>query len=392
MYPNGVPENILAGQKITIKYDCDGGSKYCGITKVVIYKVAKKNFEANDGKHICRICMLKLKNPMKNKETVDKIKKTNLERYGTTCSMNTQEHIDARREKMFGTQEAIDARNEKTKETNRKKYGVDHIMHTEEGKEKQRETMREKYGVDYPLQNEEIRNKTAQTCLGKYGYENPLSSPEIRQKGIETSLERYGVEHYSQLPEMREYFRKNCTTWLAESYANPWSAGITRPQEWTDKQSDTINLMIQNGTWKGGGKNSLKGVYTSDKCRKRVSIFRSSYELITHWHLDHNEEVEWYDYEPFQVKYYDTEGKKRDYTIDFIVKYRGVERLKAIEVKNNWSVMSEVTKKKYEGFMEACGKDMDHEFWFNKHIKMMNIGLKMVLDSGRVALWKRIEQ
>lgn len=188
---------------------------------------------------------------------------------------------------------------------------------------------------------------------------------------------------------MKEYLRQNCTTWLAESYANPWAKGITRPEEWNQKQRETVARSMAEGTWMGGGKHSLRGIYRSDKCKKKVAIFRSSYELKTHWQLDNDSNVEWYDYEPFQVVYLDAEGKSRYYTIDFVVKYKDRGRLKAIEVKNNFTKESEITKNKYEAFMEHCGAEMDHEFWLNEKIENMQLDLKKLLTSDRVSLLEK---
>ena len=44
-------EGILPGQKIKIKYDCDGGNERCGKEWELMLKVAQKNFEKNDGRH-----------------------------------------------------------------------------------------------------------------------------------------------------------------------------------------------------------------------------------------------------------------------------------------------------------------------------------------------------
>jgi hypothetical protein len=87
------------------------------------------------------------------------------------------------------------------------------------------------------------------------------------------------------------------------------------------------------------------------------------------------------------VYYYDTEGKQRNYTIDFVVKYKDKPRLKAVEVKNNFHKNSEVTKIKHQAFMEECGSEMDHEFWLNDNIKDMGLNLKEIIISDRVILW-----
>lgn len=93
MFLSEIPENVKTTTSIQIKYDC------CGKDHVLKYKDAKKNFETNGGKHICRSCWLKTNNPAKRKEVQEKTKKTNLERYGTSIALNTKENVAARVEK-----------------------------------------------------------------------------------------------------------------------------------------------------------------------------------------------------------------------------------------------------------------------------------------------------
>lgn len=385
MYIEEVPENILPGQRVRIKYDCDGGFKTCGTITTPVYKVAKKNADAHDGKHICRSCQMSLKNPAHRQDVQEKIKQTNMEKYGSTCAMNTKENTEAR---VAAQKDKMGEIVKKRKQTNRRKYGVDAPAQCQEVKDKMKAAFQEKYGTEHPMQNEEVLAQQRATTKERYGVECVLSLPETKIKSAQTMLKRYGVEKYNQLPEMREYLRQNCTTWLADSYDNPWAKGITRPEEWNEKQRETVCNLIERGLWKSGPKSSVRGVYTSSKCRKRVPIFRSSYELLLHWHLDHDDTVEWYDYEPFQVPYYDTEGKKRHYTVDFVIKYRGQEKMKAIEVKNNYTKDSCLTKNKYQGFMEVCGEFIDCEIWANDKIAALGLDLLKIMETDNVELWE----
>lgn len=165
-------KNIMIHQLVKIKYDCVGNNDRCGKEWTLKLKDAKKNFEKNDGKHICHKCQMSGKNnPACRKEVREKIKKTSLEKYGTNCALNTKENTKKRKEKMFGCQEAIDARTKKTKKTNLERYGAEHIMQTKEGIERLNKSMQEKYGVDFPLQAEECLEKMKETCQ-----ENMMSS------------------------------------------------------------------------------------------------------------------------------------------------------------------------------------------------------------------------
>lgn len=343
-------DGILPGQFVQVRYDCNGDFERCGKEWRLKLKDVLKNHQKNDGKLICHKCQLKLKNPMNNEIVKEKIKKTNLERYGTECSLNTKELIEKRSQK-YEDKEYVAKVVAKRRRTSMEKYGVDHPMKTEEVKKRQESVIMEKYGVAHPLQNAEILEKAKQTNMERYGEEWGLACDKIRQKGIETMLEKYGVTHYNQLPEMKEYLRENCTQWLNESYENPWAKGIKRPEEWNQKQRETISELIQQGKWLAGHKNTLRGYYLGNKCKRKISFFRSGFELLMHYFLDHSELVEWYDYEPFYIEYDGVDGNKHHYHPDFLVKYYNNNTLHIKEVKADYLHDSEDTKAKYAGIM-----------------------------------------
>jgi len=383
MYIEKIPANLLPGQRVRIKYDCNGGFKLCGTESTPIYSVAQKNADAHGGKHICRSCQMAANNPANRKEVRDKIEKTNIAKYGTAMPINTPEKIAERVEKMFGTEESTQKIVNKRRETSVKRYGADHIMKTDEGIRRLNEAMQEKYGVDFPLQSEKIQEKMRQTCQERYGVDNPLSLPEVRVKGAITTLEKYGVEHYNQLPEMKDYLRQNCTTWLAESYANPWAKGITRPEEWNQKQSKTMIDLITSGKWAGGRWNQghITGwiSHPAGKCRKTNPYFRSHLELIAHIHLSENQSVEWYDFEPFGIDYVYL-GKTHRYVLDFLVKYIGDEKLYFVEVKPGFKRTDEINIAK-----ENRGKELARDeggvflVWDEVYLKSLNVDTKEAL-------------
>ena len=284
--PSTTPDNEF------VFIECD----ITGKTKKTRYGVAKANVNKNNGKYITNWGLTKLKNPMSRQDVKDKVKKTNLEKYGVSCPLNTKDNIENRIEKMFGTQEAIDARNEKTIKTNLEKFGVEHAAQAEICKQKAKETFREKYGTDHPLQNPEILAKAQATNLERYGDTCSLNNPEVKAKAMKSLFEHYGVEYYNQLPEMKEYLKENCRDWLKESWANPWAKGITRPEEWIEKQRKTVLKLILEGKWLGGyGKGKIQGWYNppNPKCHKNNPYFRSGPELVTHHYLQFNENVVW---------------------------------------------------------------------------------------------------
>jgi hypothetical protein len=118
-------------------------------------------------------------------------------------------------------------------------------------------------------------------------------------------------------------------------------------------------------------------------------FFRSSYELKTLYHLDHSPLVDWYDYEPFVVPYYDTENKKRYYTVDLIIKFKGQPVLTAIEIKNDYSKSLVLNQNKYKGFQEYCGDAVILEVWSDAQIKLLGLDLDMLKVLPEVTLVKK---
>ena len=123
--------------------------------------------------------------PMKLKETQEKTKKTNFEKYGVEFLM-----------------QSVEIR-EKSKETCLEKYGVDHISKSNHFKEKFKETCLENHGVEYPMMSVEIQEKSKNTLIENYGVDNPSKSKDIRNKVKSTNLDKFGNENYLLTDEFR---------------------------------------------------------------------------------------------------------------------------------------------------------------------------------------------
>lgn len=370
---------VLQGHDVLIKYDCDGGFDQCGQEKMLKLKYAEKNFKDNNGKHVCRKCFLKHKNPMKKAEVKEKVKKTCAEKYGNSMPMNSKENIEKRKE-LFKDENYKKQWVEKHKKTNLERYGVDHPVKLESVRNKQKQTLKENYGVEYPYQSKEIMNKMRSNNLEKYGVENVASLPEVQIKMAQTTLERYGVEHYNELPDMRDYLRENCKEWLAESWANPWSKGITRPEEWNQKARETIAGLIIEGKWFGGyGKGKVQGWidHPKSKCRKKRPYFRSYLELFTHLHFNDSDLVDWYDFEPFGIEYKMPDGSDHIYIIDFIVKFKNNDKIHLIETKPKFKISDpKVVAKSEAATRLAESEGMCYEHYDEDHVSSFGYNKK----------------
>lgn len=373
---------------VKIKYDCTGKFKLCGQEKTITLGWAENNFARNGGKHICRSCVLSANNPMKKQENKEKVKKTCLEKYGTAMPINSKENIESRVQQMFGSEESTQKIVAKRKATSRKRYGSDHIMQTEEGVKRLKKAMQEKYGVDHPYQSQEILDKMKENNLKKYGVENVASLPEVRIKMAEATLKKYGVEHYNQLPEMKEYLRENCSQWLKESWANGGPMkGIVRPEEWNQKQRETVCLRIQSGNWNGGFQSNCRGRYLAKKCRKQNPRFLSSLELKMHYFLDTNPNVEWYDYECLSIPYTKKEGTQHLYFPDFLVKFIDDPIEHIIETKT-WKEKDSINVqiKQEAGINYATEHNMTYTIMFDEDVDQLNLDLEFLKNLPQVEL------
>lgn len=69
---------------------------------------------------------------------------------------------------------------EKVKQTNLKRYGCENVFQSKKIKEKSRETMIKKYGVEYITQSEEMQKIIKETCMKKYGVDNYAKTQEFK--------------------------------------------------------------------------------------------------------------------------------------------------------------------------------------------------------------------
>jgi hypothetical protein len=180
---------------------------------------------------------------------------------------------------------------------------------------------------------------------------------------------------------------------LKESYENPWSKGKVRPEEWNQKQRETVAKLMESGNWTTNYRKHYQGVFTTEgidtKCRRCNPLFRSSYELAVHLYCEENKDIEWYDYEPFSIPYDDVHGIKRSYRPDFIIKKKSCNQIYIIEVKSDFASKRALNISKHqstEKYAESFG--FIYELWLDDRIKNLGYNLKDILQHERVLLFK----
>lgn len=146
------------------------------------FNVAKEKWEAE---HPCHNYSEKLEE--KNKRGAATIKKNLQAKYGEHITNISQ----------------LQSTKDKVKQTNIERYG-DWYGKTEQYREQVKQNALEKYGVDSINKTEEKRNKYKQTCIEKYGTDNYFGSVENREHIKEIVQEKYEVDNVIQLKEVQD--------------------------------------------------------------------------------------------------------------------------------------------------------------------------------------------
>ena len=140
-------------------------------------------------------------NPWQSEKIKDKIKQTKLEKYGDE-NYNNKEKI---RDTQFKNQGCYGFNNEKQRQTMIDKYGVDSIF-------KDRDYIEESYfkklGVNNPWKSKVVQDKIKQQNIEKYGVEYSWQREDVKEKSKQTSLNKYGYDHYSKTDEYKEQSRQ----------------------------------------------------------------------------------------------------------------------------------------------------------------------------------------
>lgn len=149
-----------------------------------------------------------------NYNNLEKIKKTNLEKYGVECSLNSKEVKEKSKKTNLEKYGNEDCRKtnfvvEKRIKTIYEKYGVNSYTKTDDYKRKVKETSLEKYGVDSPNKSDIIKRKKILSMINKYGFISNSCTDESKNKLRETNLKKYGVEYPMQVIDFVERQQKN---------------------------------------------------------------------------------------------------------------------------------------------------------------------------------------
>lgn len=136
----------------------------------------KRNIDSFEKGYFRACCM---KCPNQRKQTLEKTKKTNVERYGVTNVFQSKQI------------------KQKTKAW-LQKNGVQNAFQLEEVKDKAKKTRMQKYGVEYTMQSSEKRKLASDRYKAKTGYAHQFRNPKTKEKSQQTiaALKANGIDPY----------------------------------------------------------------------------------------------------------------------------------------------------------------------------------------------------
>jgi len=223
---------IICGNQTTFKNIKLGFRKYCSSkcanndkeiqNKIKNTNLRKYGTETFTNREKCRkTCLEKYncENVFQNNKIKEKIKKTNLIKYGVEHPLQNDDiklkmsntNYDRYGEKTFTSTEIG---KQVVKKTTNEKYGVDNIFQLESIKIKIKNSNIKNLGVEYPMQSKQIMDKSKKTCLDKYGVEHTLCLKKFRDNGFSSHpLKEYKLNdgriiNYQSKPEL--LFIKKC--------------------------------------------------------------------------------------------------------------------------------------------------------------------------------------
>jgi hypothetical protein len=163
-------EDITETSKTEINSKCD----FCGTVK----KISYCNYIRNKRRGNLFSCSKKC--------SLEKTKKTNIERWGGPSPMSS---------------EAI---RDKTRQTNLEKWGSTQVFRSDSIKMKIMESNIERWGCVFASQSQNVKEKIKKTNIERFGVDNPSKSKNVKEKIKKTNLERWGAEFYSMSASFRE--------------------------------------------------------------------------------------------------------------------------------------------------------------------------------------------
>jgi hypothetical protein len=321
----------------------------------------------------CTYCASPRMFAKKPKFSIDRYgeKPTNSVNYYGTCmseSCNKKYNLERTRAKMLekhGTTNPMEVPGalQKMKEHNRKKYGVDFYVETNEFKTKTIETFDKKYG-GHPTKLKSTQYKKKRTNLERYGFEHVLDNPivkeksratnnlkyggnssmcsdEIKSKSRETNRRKHGTDWYVQSEDFKTRFRE---TMLARY-------GVEQVMHYTPSFERSLNTAYKKKifVFPSGRMEMVQG-YEGFALNDLLNKGYREEDIIVS-----NKAIEEY---TGKIWYIDSEGKRRKYYPDIYI----ISENKIIEVKSKYTYEVNIVINKIKK-RSSIDLGISFEFW-----------------------------
>jgi len=193
----GIPKCPVCSKELKFKRFSEGYSETCSI------KCSRANPAMWDKIRQTNLKRYGASNPFGNSDVQDKIKQTNLDKHGVEHPLQNKDimsKLEQTNLARYGDKQILSNLEvqDKIRQTNLARHGVSHIGASREVQDKIKQTNLNRHGVEYPLSLSTTRDKIKQTNLVKYGVSHIGACREIQDKIKQTNLDKYGVEYPMQ--------------------------------------------------------------------------------------------------------------------------------------------------------------------------------------------------
>ena len=185
----------------------------CG--KETKYYSTKQNF--------CKYCDNKCQQEYEKNNGIKKLadekrKQTNFKKYGVEHPTQNEEVSNrlSKTHKLLLNGEQGEKIKEKRKQGMLKNHGVEYVLQSEELKSKKEDTTLFRYGEKYYSQTDECKQRVVATCLKKYGTTSAVLNNDILEKKNKTLLNKYGtmiIAHVEGSQEKRRNHYEKIGKW-----------------------------------------------------------------------------------------------------------------------------------------------------------------------------------
>ena len=188
-----------------LKYNKTCGNNLCIKKTLDIFYTTEKRLEkSNNMKNICSTY-----SEEKKKNTIKKIKETNIKKYGVDSYVKTDEFkIYMKDTYGYVSPFELEETHKKSKNTLIEKTGYDHNFKIPEVREKIKNTFLEKYGYDVATKNDIVKEKIKNTNIIKYNNTCPLMNDDIKIKSLNTLMKNYNVDSPLRNNDIFDKFKK----------------------------------------------------------------------------------------------------------------------------------------------------------------------------------------